>query len=153
MILAYSIGIAFIVSSIAITFCLNKKSLFNPYLDMLTDDEREKYDQIVIERRNIYLTGFGIGLFIAILMMFLLTKTLTPLQSVGIGVAIVYSISYFFYMLFPKSDYMIQYLDKKDERQAWWKIYRTLQFYYHLAFALGLFGSLLLFYGIRVGKQ
>jgi len=148
MILTYSIGIAFIVASMAVTYGLDKKSLFDPYIEMLTPEEKNRYDAIVQERRRIYLTGFSLGLIVALLVI-LFVKNLTPMMSMGIGVALVGAISYFYYILTPKSDYMIQYLDEKEERKAWWKIYRTLQFYYHFAFMLGLAGSMLLFYGIK----
>ena len=64
MILTYSIGIAFIVASMAVTYGLDKKSLFDPYIDMLTPEEKNRCDAIVKERRRIYLTGFSLGLIV-----------------------------------------------------------------------------------------
>ena len=57
-------------------------------------------------------------------------------------------VNYFFYILYPKKQYMLQYLDKKNENIAWLKIYRKMQFRYHLAFLLGTIASGLLCYTI-----
>ena len=56
--------------------------------------------------------------------------------------AISYSVNYFFYILHPKTDYMVLHLNTEKERKAWLDIYKTMQFNYHLGFALGLVGMM-----------
>ena len=66
-------------------------------------------------------------------------KTLTKMCIV---LAISFTVNYFFYILSPKSDYMILHLNTPNERMAWLNIYKTMQFNYHLGFALGLIGMM-----------
>ena len=37
---------------------------------------------------------------------------------------------------------MVVHLDDEDQRKAWLEIYRTMQYNYHLGFALGLVGMM-----------
>ena len=58
---------AFILASIGTCFLVDKKELGSPYLKMLSPEKKKKYLNIVKERRNIYLQGFGIGFVVALL--------------------------------------------------------------------------------------
>jgi hypothetical protein len=66
-------------------------------------------------------------------------KTLTKMCIV---LAISFTVNYFYYILSPKSDYMILHLNTPNERMAWLNIYKTMQLNYHLGFALGLIGMM-----------
>ena len=44
----------------------------------------------------------------------------------------------FYYILMPKKDYMLKYLKDKEDIENWWKVYRVMQYHYHLGFVLGL---------------
>ena len=37
---------------------------------------------------------------------------------------------------------MIKHLNSQDEKNAWLKIYKTMQYNYHLGFVLGLIGMI-----------
>jgi len=37
---------------------------------------------------------------------------------------------------------MVKHLNSQDEKNAWLKIYKTMQFNYHLGFVLGLIGMI-----------
>ena len=41
-------------------------------------------------------------------------------------------------MLYPKPLYMIEILNTRKENQAWLKIYKYMQYRYHISFLLGL---------------
>ena len=52
--------------------------------------------------------------------------------------AVAFSVNYFYYILSPKSDWMVLHLKSGEETQAWLKVYRTMQFNYHLGLVLGI---------------
>ena len=53
-------------------------------------------------------------------------------------VSIIMATSYFFYILSPKSKYMISYLKSGEQVEQWLKIYKQMQFNYHIGFLLGM---------------
>ncbi len=123
-----------------------KITLEKKYLELLSETQREKYYKVRKERAGIYLSGFGIGFVIAFLVIWYMKKSLfTNVCLVG---AIVFVFSYFYYVFYPKSMYMITELDDKEDRVAWLNIYKHMQKMYHLGFVLGVLGAMLLCYGI-----
>jgi hypothetical protein len=51
--------------------------------------------------------------------------------------------NYLYYMLSPKSDYMVLHLDDQRQRVAWLDIYRGMQVKYHVGLALGIGAAML----------
>jgi hypothetical protein len=52
--------------------------------------------------------------------------------------AVSFSVNYFYYILSPKSDWMVLHLKSGEETQAWLKVYRTMQYNYHIGLVLGI---------------
>lgn len=142
----------FLAATIATTFYTS--NLKDDLIKQLTNEEIMKYKEIVMERRNIYLMGLGLGIVLSIIYLLLIKKKIKIKSKSNIilnilaCISITMLVNYFFYILYPKKQYMLQYLDKKNENIAWLKIYRTMQFRYHLAFLLGTIASGLLCYTI-----
>lgn len=137
---------AFIAASVFVCFRVDKKMLSNPLMKLLNRENQTRYMRLTNERRNIYLKGFALGFIVSVISLVLLNKNkmfkLTKLTNICFIVAVSFSINYFFYILHPKSDYMVNHLQTQEERSAWLKIYRTMQFNYHLGFVLGLIGMI-----------
>ena len=51
-------------------------------------------------------------------------------------------------MIYPKSDYMILHLDKKEQRKEWLDIYRKMQLKCHIGFVCGIIAAMLMCYGV-----
>lgn len=137
---------AFIAASIFVCFRVDKKMLSNPLMKLLNRENQTRYMRLTNERRTIYLKGFALGFVVSVISLVLLNKNkmfkLTKLTNICFILSISFSINYFFYILHPKSDYMVNHLQTQEERSAWLKIYRTMQFNYHLGFVLGLIGMI-----------
>ena len=90
--------------------------------------------------------GFGLGFIASILALFVLNNNkmfkVTKLVNICFVLATSFTVNYFFYILHPKSDYMVLHLKNLEEKMAWLDIYKTMQFNYHLGFALGLVGMI-----------
>jgi hypothetical protein len=46
--------------------------------------------------------------------------------------------NYFYYMLSPKSDWMLNHTSNQDQVKAWLQMYREMSFNYHAGLALGI---------------
>lgn len=137
---------AFIFSSIFMNLRVNKQTINNPLFQLLNDNLKKKYMKITEERKNIYFKGFLIAFIISIFSLFFLNNNkmfkMNKLSNICFILATSFTINYFFYILHPKSDYMINHLESYKEKQAWLEIYKKMQFNYHLGFSLGLVGML-----------
>ena len=137
---------AFIISSIFLCLRVDKQTLKDPLFQLLSDENKQRYINIANERKDIYFKGFGLGFIISVIALFMLNKNkmfkVTKLTNICFVLAVSYCVNYFFYILHPKSDYMVLHLKNSEEKKAWLDIYKTMQFNYHLGFALGLVGMI-----------
>ena len=137
---------AFIISSIFVCLRVDKSTLKDPLFQLLSNKNKDRYINIANERKYIYLKGFGLGFMISLLALFVLNNNkmfkVNKLVNICFVLATSFSVNYFFYILHPKSDYMVLHLKDDSEKHAWLNIYKTMQFNYHLGFALGLAGMI-----------
>ena len=137
---------AFIISSIFVCLRVDKQTLKDPLFNLLSEENKKRYINIANERKDIYLKGFGIGFIVSVIALLFLNNNkmfkVTKLVNICFVLATSYTINYFFYILHPKSDYMVLHLKNTEEKHAWLDIYKTMQFNYHLGFALGLIGMI-----------
>lgn len=133
---------AFICASIFVCFLTDKKALHGSYLDDLSPDNKARYKFIVQERRKIYFQGFALGFALSVASLYWNNSKTKQNRITNICqvLAISFTTNYFYYILYPKTDYMAKYLETEKQRVAWLKIYKTMQFNYHFGFVLGLVG-------------
>ena len=70
------------------------------------------------------------------------SRRLSRCSTICIVGAITLTVNYFYYMLAPKSDWMILHIDGDAQKKAWLHIYKKMQYNYHLGALLGLVGAL-----------
>ena len=146
----------FIIANILFTFLMNKHGKVAKYEDSLDEKQRTIYKNIVNERKNLALQGYGLGLGLSIGFLvgrhFLLKRKNSLLKASVSGlcftVAITFIVQYFYYMLMPKSDWMLLQLSDEEQKRQWLEVYRAYSWNYHLSMLLGLAGAGLLGYGI-----
>ena len=146
------VSIVFLVANIIMSLKLDKNHLKDKFISLLNVDQKKIYEEIILERRNIYLVGYGIGIILSIIyyyfikVLFKKVNNTTLVCSVGF---IVLLTNYFYYILSKKSKYMIEYLNNKEQVSAWLNIYKSMQFKYHFALLLGIVASMLFAYSFR----
>ena len=137
---------AFIISSIFVSLRIDKSTLKDPLFQLLSERNKQRYMKIADERKNIYLKGFGLGFILSLIALFILNNNkmfkVTKLMNICFVLATSFTVNYFFYILHPKTDYMVLHLNEGEEKEAWLNIYKTMQFNYHMGFALGLLGMI-----------
>jgi len=136
-----SLGLVFLIANIFTMFCVDKCDNKQKFMDMLSEEQKKKYNKIICERRRIYFMGYSFGLFVSIISIFNETNNLKRVCMSG---AITMIISYLFYILYPKSDYMILHLNDKKKRKVWLDIYKQMQKRYHYGLLFGIFSVILL---------
>lgn len=138
-----SIAIVFLSSMLFMHFFMIKNKVIKEYQDQLPENLRQIYKKIVDERLHIYYYGFllGVLLSIAIIMYNLQLKPsnkMTTTSMICIIVSTSFLVNYFYYVLTPKSNNMLEHVENKEQTKAWFKMYRNMQYYYHLSLVLGI---------------
>jgi len=153
-----SIGVMFLIANLYVTFSADKINQKKDFYNTLSKDKIEKYESIIKERREIYLKGYGLGLFLAFILLFLYEnmsggggnnnnkKGINKVCFVG-GITLL--VNYFYYMLSPKTDYMILHLNEEKQRKEWLNINKTMQFKYHIGLLLGILAAMILAYAVK----
>lgn len=92
----------------------------------LDEKQKEIYNFIKKERKQHYTYGLFLGMFIAIVLNYFIGKNKKHMLCVYIG--IVTLTANFFYLLMPKTYWMIEHLEEKEDILAWNKVYRKMRY-------------------------
>jgi hypothetical protein len=114
------------------------------YERQLPENIRSTYKEIVNERTKIYYFGYFLGFLLSIAMILYNTKLgKNKMSNYGIVctvVAVSFSVNYFYYILSPKTKWMLNEIKTEDQTKAWLTMYRHMQMYYHSGMVLGIIG-------------
>ena len=97
--LSCAISVGFIVATIVCLF--SDKRLKYKLFGYLSPQEREIYEQIVLQRRNIYIQGLLLGVIVSLLYIYF-CQPQDNYQILCVAIALTFSINYFYYVLYPK---------------------------------------------------
>lgn len=141
------VSIVFLVANIFVMFNVDKDKLKNNFIKLLNHQQRELYESLIRERRNIYFQGYALGLLLSLIYLFyvkqILGKRINNILLVCSVGFIVFIANYLYYILMKKSTYMIEHLNNKEQTKAWLDIYRTMQVKYHLGLLLGIVAAMI----------
>ena len=142
-----ALAITFLVTDIYMALTADKGDMKSNFMATLNKEQQSRYEAIIEERKGIYFKGYLVGLVCSVLFI-ILTRDIkrTKLMSTGIVCAvggITLLVNYLYYILSPKSDFMIVHLDNKNQREAWLGIYRHMQKKYHIGLILGVIAAML----------
>lgn len=152
-------GISFLVAIVAMVTmayfysATTSSQVAQKYEATLTPELRTHYHAIVAERQVLAYKGYGLGLILAIAYIWFhrglqgkMKKIfawgkLSNLSMVSIVVAMTFVTNYFYYVLSPKKAFMLNYLSGKEEIDNWTKMYREMQFNYHVGLLAGVISA------------
>ena len=136
------ISILFVVANIFMMLSVNCKNTKMSLQTILNSKQLMIHEKIVKERRDIYFKGYVLGIALSILLIIVnksvLNKKMKNWSMICTVGAVTFTTNYLYYILSPKTTYMIQHLDNKQQINAWLKIYRTMQVKYHTGLVLGI---------------
>jgi uncharacterized membrane protein YkgB len=131
----------------------SKSEVVKQYKTRLPKDLQIRYENISRERMMISYYGYGLGVLLSLVIIFYNIKMKGKLLSNASLVCIVLSVSfftnYFYYMLSPKTDWMLNHVKNPEETKAWLQMYREMQFNYHLGLVLGIIALGVLAFAFR----
>jgi hypothetical protein len=135
------VAFVIVVAMVLMTVMVSNDPFVKSYRDQLPEDIQSHYDNIVAERHRIYFTGYLIGFVLSLFVIIINVNVLKNKMPVGLMVCLTVVVStvvnYFYYILSPKTNYMVNFLKTDKQREDWLKIYKSMQYYYHFSFVLG----------------
>ena len=144
------LSIVFLVSMV---YMLQSTAITKEYEAQLPKELQQTYTKIVNERKGIYYMGYGLGFLLAIAIIFyniyVSKRKLSTLSLVSIIVSVSFITNYFYYMLSPKTSWMLDSIKDPEQTKAWLKMYRGMQTYYHGGLALGVLAMGLFAFAFR----
>jgi ABC-type Fe3+-siderophore transport system permease subunit len=141
--LSCGVSAVFLIGMIYMNYSIYESNIIVNYKNQLPESLALTYSNIVNERTRIYYFGYILGFFLSLIIIFYNTiirkNRFSPFTLVSMVVAISFVTNYFYYILSPKSDWMLNHIKTPEQTKAWLGMYRGMQIYYHTGLVLGLF--------------
>jgi uncharacterized protein YacL len=117
----------------------DKSDIVKQYKATLPIDLQQRYEKITDERRNISYRGYLLGLLLSLVILFYNIRIKMNTVSLVCTVMLTcFLTNYFYYMLSPKSDWMLNHTTNQDQVNAWLIMYREMSYNYHLGIVFGI---------------
>lgn len=147
------VSVIFVIGMIYFYNITGKSEIVKHYKSSLSSDLQKRYDKISQERLMISYQGYALGVIFSLGIIFYNLK----IKSAKMGttalvctvIATAFVTNYFYYMLHPKSDWMLNHLQNKEEIRVWLKMYREMQYNYHMGITLGIIAVGILAFAFR----
>jgi len=136
------ISAIFVIGMVYFYNLTDKSVVVKHYKSTLSSDLQKRYEKITKERADISYQGYALGAVLSLGIIFYNLKIKGAKMNISALVCTVlataFVANYFYYILSPKSDWMLDHLQNKEEVKAWLLMYREMQFNYHTGLVLGI---------------
>ena len=147
------ISTMFIIGMIYFYNKTDKSVIVKQYKEKLSPELQQRYNAIAKERMNISYQGYVLGFILSLFILYYNRNVkhvkMSNSSLVCMVMATCFLTNYFYYMLHPKSDWMLNHMNGSDEVQAWLQMYREMQYNYHFGLVLGIVGVGVLGFAFR----
>lgn len=137
-----SIATAFIIGKIYFYNATTNSQVIKHYREKLPTHLKNLYDTLSNERLMIstygYILGFILSLFIIFYNLSLKREKLNNISLICIVVSTCFLTNYFYYSLTPKSDWMLNHINNREQSRLWLEMYKQMSYYYHAGLVLGI---------------
>ena len=150
-----AIALVFIISMIYMNNATQKSQTIQLYQEQLPTNLKNLYAKLTNERLRIYYYGYALGFILSlIIIIYNYQKSkpshrMTTTAMVCTTITVSFITNYFYYMLSPKSDYMLNHINSPDQTKAWLTMYRHMQYYFHAGLVLGIIAVAFLAFAFR----
>jgi uncharacterized protein YacL len=149
---------ALIIAMIYFQNATTKSKIVQEYKKQLPSNLQNLYEKLSAERLRINYYGYTLGLVLSLIIILYnynltknnklqLSKSNTSLVCLVIVVS--FFTNYFYYILSPKSTYMLDHINSPEQTKAWLAMYREMQYNYHFGFVIGFVALGVLEYAFR----
>ncbi len=147
------IATALIIATIYFQNATTKSKIVQEYKKQLPSNLQNLYEKISAERLRLNYYGYALGLVLSlIIILYNYTSKrnkLTTTSLVCLVIVVSFLTNYFYYILSPKTTYMLDHINSPEQTKAWLTMYRTMQFNYHFGFVIGIIAVGVLAYAFR----
>jgi hypothetical protein len=137
-----SISLALIIAMIYFQNATTNNKIVMEYKKQLPTDLLELYEKIRNERLRINYFGYSLGFVLSLVVILynytLKRNKLTNTSLVCLVIVVSFFTNYFYYILSPKTTYMLDHINSQEQSKAWLKMYREMQYQYHFGMAIGI---------------
>ena len=128
-------AVAFLIASAYIMLTTTKKNdyQFDSVLGPI-------YEKIVQERMKIYLIATIVGAVLGLIYLFWMRRKQSTLPLVCTSVLIFFVTQWIIYMVYPKSDYILNYISDNQQSKLWLEQYNEMMNKFWIGFVVGLVG-------------
>jgi uncharacterized BrkB/YihY/UPF0761 family membrane protein len=153
-----ALAIMFLVATIYLNITAGKKETISKYKKNLTPELKKVYNKIVKERINISTQGYLAGFIISLIVIITnynqnIDKKLSTISIVCIVLGITFTVQYFYYSLYPKTDWMLNHIKDPKQTKAWLNMYKEMKNDYHTGLLLGLVAVAVTAIAFRCDKE
>ena len=132
-----------LIFGILMTSIPKNKTKIDKLKKSLDKKQKEIYENLSKERLRLYIQGLILGFVISVLYLYLFkykvnTCNLCNCLVITFGVAALY------YLIYPKTDYIINYIQDEQQRKLWLDVYRHMQLKYYGGISVGVIIYILL---------
>jgi hypothetical protein len=139
------ISFLFIGASLYTMFTCETCTPFKEFKKSLSPNQISLYENVARERQNLAGQGLILGTIFGLLYLYMCKDSLNILANSCLFTAIVLLTQYLYYILMPKIT-ILQELKTQDQIEGWYKVYKFMQYRYHLGMLLGAIGYFMMSY-------
>jgi uncharacterized membrane protein YkgB len=147
------IAVALIIAMIYFQNATSKSEIVKEYKKQLPSNLQNLYEKIESERMRINYYGYSLGLFLSLIIISYNYSSkrskLTTTSLVCLVIVVSFFTNYFYYILSPKSTYMLNHINSPEQTKAWLTMYREMQYNYHFGMVIGIIGVGVLAFAFR----
>lgn len=131
-----------IIAMIIMTSSISSSQTIQNYEKELSPHLKKTYNEIKDERTRIFYFGYALGFILALIIILYNTQIRKNKMEWRTMVCLTISVSfitnYFYYILTPKTKWMLEELENKEQTKAWLQMYKNMQMYYHGGLVFGI---------------
>lgn len=147
------ISLALIIAMIYFQNATVKSKIVQEYNKQLPSNLQNLYKKISSERMRLNYYGYSLGLILSLIIILynysLKRNKLTTTSLVCLVIVVSFFTNYLYYMLSPKSTYMLDHINSPEQTKAWLTMYREMQHNYHFGFIVGIIAVGVLAFAFR----
>jgi hypothetical protein len=150
---SFFISVMFIIAMVYCNMASYQNKTILNYRNQLPDNLKIIYDKITQERLVIYYQGYLLGLILSLFIILynykIKEEKLTLFSVICIVLATSFVVNYFYYTLYPKTNWMIDNINDVTQAKTWLVMYKHMKVYYHTGLLLGLISIIILAVAFR----
>ena len=147
------VAVALMIAMIYFQNATAKSKIVQEYKKQLPSNLQNLYEKISAERLRLNYYGYSLGLVLSLIIIWynysLKRNKLTTTSLVCLTIVVSFFTNYFYYILSPKSTYMLDHINSPEQTKAWLTMYREMQYNYHFGFIVGIIAVGVLAFAFR----